>query len=654
MRPLSYAQLNRIVESESIDVTDTREKETGTEITRDDMERTGSWDLWQALRWTSGIMLSDGGARGESSFNIRGFDSSSIPLIVDGISATNPFNGKGDSGSLLTGDLESVIIQKGYSSMLLGANGMGGAILLTSSKPKKAFEGYFKNTIETDSGFKFASANSIASLGSKLEKFYFKTTFQYRGIDHFKLSESFSPPAGSIQQEGNRLFSKRDDIKGTIIMGTTPVKDIDIWVKYVYENSWRGMNPPEVSPVYSLWGWDYWLHHGVSLNGKYERNKLNISFLAFYDKYDNSMSQYASIRHMEARRPHTVSVYDEYDAGFRINAAYDIHSQHTLRGAFSYRQDDHTGIRNEKSDIHVRENKLSLGLEYEYKPLKNLRLIAGGGFDSLLSEYYSSKDNLFAEFMGVSSYVVDVQDRWLLAAQAGIFYDFIDKNELRLTYARRNQFPTMSDRYSTRFNDFMPNPNLKPETADHVELGYKGALFDTLFINAALYYSHVSDKMATIRVPNPVSPSSSVDYVMNLDAASFYGFEFAANLYVFQYLELGFNFSVNEFIADKSILKMETMTYFPEFLVNAYAKINPCDYISIMPAVEYSSERYVDLYGITSLEPYVLAHIYITFNISDNFKLDMSVKNIFDENYEFRSGYPQAGRTYSISVTASF
>lgn len=30
--------------------------------------------------------------------------------------------------------------------MLYGANGMGGAILLTTAKPKKAFEGYFQTT----------------------------------------------------------------------------------------------------------------------------------------------------------------------------------------------------------------------------------------------------------------------------------------------------------------------------------------------------------------------------------------------------------------------------------------------------------------------------------------------------------------------------
>lgn len=44
-------------------------------------------------------------------------------------------------------------IQKGYSSMMYGANGMGGAVILKTAKPKKAFEGYFQTPIILKNGF---------------------------------------------------------------------------------------------------------------------------------------------------------------------------------------------------------------------------------------------------------------------------------------------------------------------------------------------------------------------------------------------------------------------------------------------------------------------------------------------------------------------
>lgn len=144
---ISFAQEYEQIVTDNITVTDFKERdEKGTEITREDIDKTGAKNLWEAIRYTPGVTLTDGGARGDASFSIRGFESSKIPVIIDGISVTSPFNGFGDSSALLTDDLERIVIQKGYSSMLYGANGMGGAILLTTAKPKKAFEGYFQTT----------------------------------------------------------------------------------------------------------------------------------------------------------------------------------------------------------------------------------------------------------------------------------------------------------------------------------------------------------------------------------------------------------------------------------------------------------------------------------------------------------------------------
>lgn len=169
-----------------------------------------------------------------------------------------------------------------------------------------------------------------------------------------------------------------------------------------------------------------------------------------------------------------------------------------LKSAITYRQDNHIGLSEDslglEEDINVTENKLSFGVEYNYKPVEKVTLSAALGFDSLIPSNFYSKNNSFNNQLGLLSYNVEVINRFLFAGQLGIFYEFIDDNNLYLTYARRNQFPTMSDRYSTQLGENLPNPNLKPEVADHVELGYKGSLFDMLYIDTALYYSSVSDK----------------------------------------------------------------------------------------------------------------------------------------------------------------
>ena len=646
-----------VIKLEPLEIVEEKERQPGTEITREDMDKTGIQDLQQALGRVPGVTLSDGGSRGDSSFSIRGFDSTYIPIIVDGISVSSPFNGRGDSGSLLTGDMERVIVQKGYSTMLMGANGMGGAVLLTTAKPKDTFEGYLRASLTMDDEFDMSAYSTVASLGTRQDKFYAKGTIQFRNVEHIRLPGDYKPMQGSVQDKGKRLFSDRDDLKATVIAGITPISGLDIWTTYIYQTSDRGMNPPEIGPVYSLWGWDNWDHQSISLHGEYNNNKWNIGILAFYDTYNNTLSSYSSFTHVDIARPNRTIEYDEFAFGSRLNADYKFNNKHTLRGAFSFRQDDHWSYRNDlpnKNDIHVRENKISLALEHDYQPLERLRFLASIGFDSLLPEAYWSRSGAFADYMGVSEYQVDEIDRWLLAAQAGVFYEVVPNHELRLTYARRNQFPTMNDRYATRFGDYRPNPNLKPEVADHIEFGYKGLFFYKVAIDAALYYSHISDKMAVIKVSDPFNSSHAVDFTTNLDAVSFYGFEFASTLFLSDYIEMGANLSLSNYSVDESLAGAKVVPYHPKVTANGYIEFIPWKKLSIMPLVEYRGKRWLDVYENRSLDSYFLLHLYLAYSITDDFKINVSVQNVMDELYELRRHYPQQGRTYSLDVSVKF
>ncbi len=650
-----FGQDSEKITVDEIVVTDKKEQVNyGTEITREEIDRTNAESLWDVLRYTPGVTLTEGGTRGDASFSIRGFPSSTIPIIVDGIPITNSFNGWTDSSGILTDDLERVVVQKGFSSMLNGANGMGGAVILTTAKPKKLFEGKFKAALEMDSRFNTSSITPYVSLGSKSSKFYIKTSLQYKDMDHFRLSDKYEPAEGSIQGKGDRLFSERSDLKSTTIIGTDYFDGLDIWAEYTYIDSDRGLNVPETTPLYDITEWGCWKRNSISLHAKYNKNNVLVDALAYYDKYDNLFNEYASYIHYQYKRPYAVSLYNEYAAGLNLKGEYNFLKNHYIRAAFTFREDDHHDYYNGEDNLYIKEDKISLGIEYSIKLYDKLSFLISGGFDSLIARDYRSRNDEFARLIGVSEYQVTPKDRWLLAAQAGIMYEFMDNNELRLTYARRNQFPTMSDRFSTRFSESLPNPNLKPETADHVELGYKGFLFDMLYVDTALYYSYVSDKMGIIYVPDPFVPYKGVEFITNVDAVSLYGYELALVLFPCDYAELGYNMSVNEYYVHKSVSSYKELTYSPELTVNSYIKITPCEYFSITPLVEYVSKRYTDLSGTDFLDPYFLVNLYMTINLNDKMKFDFAITNITDENYSYRYGYPMAGRTYSIAFSGEF
>jgi iron complex outermembrane receptor protein len=254
---------------------------------------------------------------------------------------------------------------------------------------------------------------------------------------------------------------------------------------------------------------------------------------------------------------------------------------------------------------------------------------------------------------------------FLYTWQAGIFYQLPWGNpenrdqELRLTYARKNHFPTMSQRYSTRFGLSLPNPHLGPEKANHFELGYRGSWRGTdagfgFSLNTALYYSSMTGKIVTIQLPNPPYPRASVDYYRNLDQTSFWGFELAPEFTLKEWLNIGLAFSLNNYHIGRSQDGVKFLSYYPRITCTGYAVITPAAFLSIIPRLEYIGSRYADTGGTLTLEGYVLANLKVGADLGKYVSVSLGVENIFDEYYEIRYYSPQSGRSYNLTLTVRY
>jgi iron complex outermembrane receptor protein len=638
------------------------DKETGDQITQEDMRRDGAKDLWEAVRYTPGVILSGGGARNESNFRIRGYGPNSVPIFVDGVVTANPCRGEGDAARVLTGDLEGVTIQKGYSSMLLGANTLGGAVVMQTAKPRQNLELYFQPSAEVDSVFGYASSTWIASAGTKRDLYYGKLTYQRRNVDHFRLPDSFEPTNRNPQQKGDRLWSDSTDTKVTAIAGITPQANLDIWATYVRQDSDKGLSPPETAiRDYQIWEWTDWKRESYSLNGAYSFGDFSIEALAYYDKYDNRMLEYYSMAHYEAGVHRPPSVYDEYSTGGRVLAGWDINDRNKLQASLVYKKENHKGLRERRGIseelIHVNEDTWSFGMEYTVKPWRRFRFEAGAGADALYPQKYWSMESEFAQLIDAGYYVVKTDDMFLYKWQLGVFYELAGKQEIHLTYARKNHFPNMSQRYSTRFGDVLPNPNLGPEIANHFEFGYKGRVTNNLFLAPSVYYSIMDGKIVNIEIPNPENPTVAVDYARNLDKVSFYGFELSAELDLDRYFTAGLAFSVNGYKLNKTQNRDAiVMSYYPKITTSGYLLVTPIKKLEIMPRVEYVGSRYAYTSGLEedNLSSYWLTNIRTKYDLRGDLSITAGINNLFDKLYEIRQHYPQAGRAYTLSLTFTY
>lgn len=127
--------------SDSVVVTPTREAAPAGQIgasvtafTRDDMERRGSLLISDLVRQTPGVtVIQTGGAGGQTSFFLRGGESTYTKVLLDGITLNEP-GGTFNFGGLTTTNLSRVEVVRGAQSALYGSDAMAGVIQLVTER----------------------------------------------------------------------------------------------------------------------------------------------------------------------------------------------------------------------------------------------------------------------------------------------------------------------------------------------------------------------------------------------------------------------------------------------------------------------------------------------------------------------------------------
>ncbi|MDR2803245.1 MAG: TonB-dependent receptor [Treponema sp.] len=659
------------------------DKETTEFITREQMDRRGDSDLIDAIRWVPGVVpLDAGGARNESGFTMRGFGQATVPVYLDGVPWGDPYGAQIDYSRFLTTDIESISINKGYSSMMLGSNNMGGVIVMRTAKPKKLFEASLKSSLDIDSALLYAGNLQTFSAGTKLDLFYAKASFTWRDVDHWRLPESFEPSddlepgeGGNPQKKGDRVWSKSSDMKVSALLGFTPTEDIDVWASYSYSDSDKGLSPPNVNSTnYSVWEWPYVRRHTVSLNGEWTTENFFIHAMGFFDKYDNRLHPYpffggrasgdTAYKAWLVGEADT-SDYDDYTVGTNLQGAYNINSWSKIAGNFDFKQFSHKGFDKAYGtdtfiqNADVSENLIFAGAEYTVKPAKPLTLTGGFGMNIYvpvnMEQWNSDGDKVTT--------VNSPETQAAPAAQIGAFYDLSAGHELHLTWALKNRYPTLKEKFSSLGTGLnLPNPDLTAEYANHFELGYKGYFIEKINITSSVFYTYAFDRITNVSIDDTLKTTQ----FQNIDETAFYGFEFGTEMYISRFVSLGgaLGYTKSEIISSEQ--GYTQISGIPEFTANGYAVIKPFETVlagraihnvSITPSFEFSGSR---IQGAkitttrTSLPDYTLTNIKFSADFANYVSLSFSVYNLFDELYESSQYFPQSGRSFNLTLTGKY
>ncbi len=631
---------NKIFTLGEVFITATREIDISGRVTQSEMETQNKTEVSKALDVLPGITLTASGQRNESTLTIRGFDLRSVPVFMDGIPVYVPYDGYVDLARFTTFDLSVVDVSKGFSSMLFGPNSLGGAINLISRKPTKK--------LEYDGAMGLINTNGYRgnfNIGSHFSKIYFQGGYSYLHRDSYILSKNFE--SRMHESGGERKNSYRTDQKINLKIGWTPTEKQEYVVGYINQQGSKGnplyagddkLNSLFSKPRYWQWpAWNketYYLLTNTKLTGKhYIRNKI------YYDIFKNTINSYDDSTYSTQKKPYAFqSRYNDYTYGANIEYGTTILQNNELKFSTQYKKDVHRENNIGEPVRRFEDNTTYFAIEDIYKISKSIVLIPGISYserENIIAQDYNSKTESITDYPSASP-------SKSFSGQLGLFYYFKDNHRLSFSVSKKSRFATIKDRYSYRMGTAIPNPDLKPETADNYDISYSGKFFNKLFCQASVYYSHITDAILTV---NNVQPGKS--QMQNTGSAEFMGAEIATRYTIKKKLIIGASYSYIEKhnLTNPSVL----FTDVPDSKVFSFIEYKPTQLISIMLNAEYYSSRYSTSYGTIAPE-FTLVNTMISGKIWKYLSLEAGVNNIFDTNYMLVEGYPEEGRNFFVTL----
>lgn len=685
----------------------------GSTITNEAMWVYNKPSLDQAVSILPGVSSHNaGGSRNERDIFVRGFDRIRVPLYLDGVRINLPYDNRLDFSRFLTPDLSEIQVQKGYVSVLNGPGGMGGAINLVSRKPTKPIEleGRVGAVFDGDLA-SMGQWSAYAFSGTRQKGYYAQISGNIVDQDHFDMSSDFTPTDPSTpgyrsffsyEDGGNRDRSSFEDWRINAKAGITPNATDEYSINYTNQQSEKEAplhTGRQIVQGYQFgsenirrfWDWPQW---DISTLSWLSKTKLGdasyIKTNAYYNTFDNIVSFYREKTYTLKRAD---SPYADHSSGGFVELGTDLIPMNTLKGAIHFRRDVHTAdttnydvngdFASTDPTVVDSEKTWSFALENTFHATRQLDFVAGLSYDK----------NEVIRADGTAEPLPELGEwNW----QSAVVFRYSGSGEIHADVSSRTRFPTLFDRYSTRFGGRSEEPGLGAERATNYEIGISETLGRTLHLSSAVFYSDIQDSIqSTFSAPN----SMGAIVVYNADGEH-HGFELSADWDATRTLRFGGNYTYLERDIDFQSASRNLEPPFtplqsaavaaaqvegtPRHEFFLYASWKPVNQLTLTPSMEIASERTVLVTSCastlisaggpenangacskpagtvarppnyTDIGAYATLNFQAEYAFNENATMAIGAKNILDENYALAEGFPEPGRQFYATARAKF
>ncbi len=633
----------------------------GAVVKGEDLRKFDKVSVDQALDLVPGASAGNsGGSRNERLVFIRGFDRFQTTISIDGVRVFLPADNRIDFARFLTADLSEVQVSKGYVSVLDGPGGIGGAINLVTRMPSAPFEGEVRLGAGFDADGSLNSNALSGRIGGRSEHFYVQLSGARNERTHWALPDGYRPTG--LENGGYRDHSESEDWRVNAKVGFTPREGDDYSLTFTRQEGSKNA-PFHVTDTAStrFWTWPYWNINSLAFLSRTQiADNAYLKLRLYRNTFENALYSYDNARQNSQTLGRAFrSYYDDVAYGGNVELGFALTPSNTLKAAAFYRRDEHVEWQQSFAPPSTEprqttiEDTTSIALEDTQRFGENVDLVVGVSRDhrdlSMAQDYNS---NAFV------SYPLTSDSAW--NGQAALIWRPTATSSLHASVSSRARFPTLFERFSSRFGTAIPNPNIKAERAVNYELGGRAELTPAVSVEGAVFYSDVRD--ALIQIPVALgAPFGTVNQTRNVGDGEYYGAEASVTAKLSPRLTLGGNYTyLHRDFTDPTNAAFRPQGV-PDHKAFAYLDWAAADRLTLTPSIEATSKRWTVTSSSLITPPryyrtgaYVLVGLTARAAITDKIDLIVGARNLLDQKYQLVDGFPEEGRSFRTDLRVKF
>lgn len=577
-------------------------------------------NIQDALAFSPGIYFSTT-TKNESTFRLRGFEQRQISVFLDGIPISVPFDGVIDLSQFSGDNLENVRISRGNSSILYGANSLGGSVNIISNPAAEQTRLSLRSEASN-----FNRLFSNASVSTYFQKLYFNASFTYDKSGPFKISEN----APKMLNQSNMTRDNSSYEKKSFSFKMRYEKNKAHQFGIQFHTVLNKYNVPPNASVFRprYWRFPEWNKYVISLNSRNIITKdLMLRTILYFDNYVNRLQSFDDDSYSTQDMRYAFnSYYDDYSLGFALYPEFNLFNFGITEAVINYKQDVHRE-KAAASDPYQEftAGSLVFGIEQNVNLSAKLQLLLGADLNYL---------------QAIKAPETEPRDPILLYNGQIVFQTkYSAKITGHLSTGQKSRFPTLKELYSERLGRNIANPELQHETAWNTEAGIKMNFWGMNF-QGAIFYNQLTNLIANKQL------GDGIQQLQNIGKAEISGFEAAASYFTDNWI-LQSNFT---FLRAVNLSKDRINThleYRPSARFNFFCEYKINKKMGVTLESSYTEGQFYQNpdSGIwESLNDFGLLNARFSYQMFEQFNVYLRANNLSDRFYFSEFGIPMAGR----------